>query len=92
MLKKNWKKIDRSRRLWTPVEELVLVDLMKDLMAKQWRTKNGFKPGYLLKLESEMIRTLTGTNIRATPHIASRISIWKKSHGSLQIMLGGILA
>ncbi|KAL8498346.1 hypothetical protein ACS0TY_021606 [Phlomoides rotata] len=58
-------------------------------MVKNWRTKNGFKPGYLFKLESGMMRKLIGTDIRVNPHIASRISIWKKAHGSLQTMLGG---
>ncbi|KAL8467613.1 hypothetical protein ACS0TY_031019 [Phlomoides rotata] len=88
-LKKNGKKTDRNRRAWTPVEELVLVDLMKDLVTQGWRSENGFKPGYLQKLEAGMVRKLPGTDIRAVPHITSRITIWKKSHGSLQTMLAG---
>ncbi|KAL8515226.1 hypothetical protein ACS0TY_014078 [Phlomoides rotata] len=53
----------------------MLVGLMKDLVAKGWKTKNGFKPGYLLKLEAGMLKMLPGTNIRANPHITSRITI-----------------
>ncbi|KAL8547078.1 hypothetical protein ACS0TY_006706 [Phlomoides rotata] len=88
-LKKNGKKIDRTRRSWTPVGELVLVDLIKELLTKQWRTKNGFKPGRLLKLESGMMRKILGTDIRDTPHIAFRIAIWKKFQRSLQTMMCG---
>ncbi|KAL8492839.1 hypothetical protein ACS0TY_024148 [Phlomoides rotata] len=36
-----------------------------------------------------MVRKLPGTDIRAVPHITSRITMWKKSHGSLQTMLAG---
>ncbi|KAL8543524.1 hypothetical protein ACS0TY_004173 [Phlomoides rotata] len=67
----------------------MLVDLMKGLMPKGWKTKNGFKSGYLLKLETGMMNKLSGMDIRAKPHITSRITIWKKIHGSLQTMLKG---
>ncbi|KAL8534642.1 hypothetical protein ACS0TY_010612 [Phlomoides rotata] len=83
------KKTDRNRRAWTPVEELILIDLMKDLVTKGWRTENGFKPGYLQKLEAGMMRKLPGTNIRVVPHITPRLTIWKKFHGSLQMTLTG---
>ncbi|KAL8524645.1 hypothetical protein ACS0TY_014300 [Phlomoides rotata] len=33
---------------------------MKDLVAMGWKTKNGFKPGYLLKLEAGMLKMLPG--------------------------------
>ncbi|KAL8501988.1 hypothetical protein ACS0TY_021210 [Phlomoides rotata] len=65
----------------------MLVGLMKDLVAKGWKMENGFKPGYMLKLEAGMLKNLPGTDIRASPHITSRITIWKKFHGSLQTML-----
>ncbi|KAL8493967.1 hypothetical protein ACS0TY_024949 [Phlomoides rotata] len=60
---------------------------MKDLVAKGWKIENGFKLGHLLKLEAGMLKMLLGTDIRANPHITSRITIWKKFHGSLQTML-----
>ncbi|KAL8497176.1 hypothetical protein ACS0TY_020748 [Phlomoides rotata] len=65
----------------------MLVGLMKDLVAKGWKMENDFKPGYMLKLEAGMLKNLPGTDIRASPHITSRITIWKKFHGSLQTML-----
>ncbi|KAL8552374.1 hypothetical protein ACS0TY_001171 [Phlomoides rotata] len=60
---------------------------MKELIANGWKTENGFKPGYLLKLEAGMLKTLPGTDIRASPHITSRVTIWKRFYGSLQTML-----
>ncbi|KAL8535740.1 hypothetical protein ACS0TY_011394 [Phlomoides rotata] len=77
-LNKNGKNTNRNCRAWTP-----------DLVTKGWRTENGFKPGYLQKLEMGMVRKLPGTDIHVIPHITSRITIWKKFHGSLQTMLGG---
>ncbi|KAL8457185.1 hypothetical protein ACS0TY_035146 [Phlomoides rotata] len=88
-LKKNGKKTDWNHRTWTLMEELWLVDLMKDLVTNGWRSENRFKPGYLQKLEAGMMRKLPGTDIRVVPHITSRITIWKKFHGSLQTMLTG---
>ncbi|KAL8465448.1 hypothetical protein ACS0TY_034811 [Phlomoides rotata] len=85
-LKKNGKKTDRNCHAWTPMEELVLVGLMKDLVTNGWKSKNGFKRGYLQKLEKGMMRKLPGTDIRAE-NITSRVTIWKKFHGSLQTML-----
>ncbi|KAL8493503.1 hypothetical protein ACS0TY_024643 [Phlomoides rotata] len=88
-LKNKGKKIDKTHRAWSPVEEGVLVELMKELVTKGWKTENGFKPGYLLKLESEMSKKIPGTDLLANPHITSRITIWKKFHCSLQTMLNG---
>ncbi|KAL8497067.1 hypothetical protein ACS0TY_020661 [Phlomoides rotata] len=81
--------MDKTRHAWTPVEEGMLVELTKELVTKGWKTENGFKPGYLLKLESEMFKKIPGTDLHANPHITSRITIWKKFHDSLQMMLNG---
>ncbi|KAL8461065.1 hypothetical protein ACS0TY_032520 [Phlomoides rotata] len=86
-LSKKGKKTERNRRAWTPAEEKVLIGLMKVLVANGWKMENGFKPGYLLKLKAGMMKSLPGTDIRASPHITSRITIWKRFHGSLQTML-----
>ncbi|KAL8530466.1 hypothetical protein ACS0TY_007490 [Phlomoides rotata] len=84
-LSKKGKKTDRNRRAWTLVEEIVFIGLMKDLVANGWKMENGFKPGYLLKLEAGMLKSLSGTDNRASPHITSRITIWKKIHVSMNI-------
>ncbi|KAL8502333.1 hypothetical protein ACS0TY_021464 [Phlomoides rotata] len=57
-LSKKGKKTESNRRTWTPVEEKVLIGLMKELVANGWKTENGFKPGYLLKLEAGMLKSL----------------------------------
>ncbi|KAG5611547.1 hypothetical protein H5410_022828 [Solanum commersonii] len=41
-----------SRRVWTPEEELTLVDVLKELCVNGWRGDNGtFRHGYLMELE-----------------------------------------
>ncbi|KAL8463428.1 hypothetical protein ACS0TY_034181 [Phlomoides rotata] len=36
-----------------------------------------------------MLKKIPSTDLHANPHITSRITIWKKFHGSLQTMLNG---
>ncbi|KAL8519745.1 hypothetical protein ACS0TY_010616 [Phlomoides rotata] len=50
--------------------------------------KNGFRPGDLQKLEEKLNAKMSGTDIRAKPHIHSKIITWKKLHGCLQTTLG----
>ncbi|KAL8457291.1 hypothetical protein ACS0TY_034409 [Phlomoides rotata] len=74
-LSKKGKKTERNQCAWTPVEEIVLIGLIKDLVANEWKTENGFKHGSLLKLEAGMLKSLLGANICASPHITSKITI-----------------
>ncbi|KAL8542515.1 hypothetical protein ACS0TY_003395 [Phlomoides rotata] len=46
------------------------------------------RPGYLQKLEEKMRANIHGTDIRAFPHINSKILTWKKHHGCIQLALG----
>ncbi|KAK6804893.1 hypothetical protein RDI58_002677 [Solanum bulbocastanum] len=42
-----------SRRVWTPEEELTLVDGLKELCVNGWRGDNGtFKHGYFYEIET----------------------------------------
>ncbi|KAL6534330.1 hypothetical protein OROHE_013255 [Orobanche hederae] len=66
----------------------MLMAELKELVTKGWRSDNGFRPGYLTKLEEQMLQRIPGTNICANPHINSKISSWKKLHGCLQTALG----
>lgn len=45
------KKTEKSRRVWTPKEEETLVAAMKEIIAQGWKSDNGFRAGYLNKLE-----------------------------------------
>ncbi|KAL8513658.1 hypothetical protein ACS0TY_012955 [Phlomoides rotata] len=77
------------RRSWRPHEEAILMEQLKDLVSSgNWKTDNGFRPGYLQKLEEKMRDAIHGTDIRAFPHINSKILTWKKHHGCIQLALG----
>ncbi|KAG8376055.1 hypothetical protein BUALT_Bualt09G0023800 [Buddleja alternifolia] len=78
---------DQSRRSWTRPEEEVLLTALKEIVAAGWKSDNGFRTGYLRELEQAMIKTFPGTNLRAQPHINSKIHTWKKQYGSLFMMM-----
>ncbi|KAH6761949.1 hypothetical protein C2S52_019382 [Perilla frutescens var. hirtella] len=82
------KKIDKRRRSWTNREEEVLITALKDIVSKGWKCETGFRTGYLKLLERSMLKAFPSTDIRAEPHINSKLHVWKKYHGSLASMLG----
>ena len=60
---------------------------MKELVVNGWKSDNGFRGGYLGKLEKVLHAQYPTCGIRTTPHIVSKISAWKKSYNSLQNIL-----
>ncbi|KAH7852831.1 hypothetical protein Vadar_029827 [Vaccinium darrowii] len=52
---------------------------------ERWRVFQ-MKSGYLNKLEGMLLAALPGTDIRANPHIASKIKVWKKNYYSVKDM------
>ncbi|KAG6394577.1 hypothetical protein SASPL_145166 [Salvia splendens] len=52
--RKGDRKGDRTRRSWTDREEVTLVIALKDIVARGWKSDNGFRGGYLTKLEDAM--------------------------------------
>ncbi|GER28907.1 disease resistance protein [Striga asiatica] len=87
MLKGPRKKNEKRRRSWSMKEEEVLINALKDIISKGWKCENGFKTGYLRLLERVMMKAFPDTDIKAEPHINSKIHVWKKHHGSLASML-----
>ncbi|KAG8371301.1 hypothetical protein BUALT_Bualt13G0073500 [Buddleja alternifolia] len=85
--KEPMKTCDQSRRSWTRPEEEVLLTTLKEIVAAEWKSDNGFRTGYLRELEQAMIKTFPGTNLRAQSHINSKIHTWKKQYGSLFMMM-----
>ncbi|KAG6430532.1 hypothetical protein SASPL_108602 [Salvia splendens] len=65
---------NRSRRSWSDTEEATLVIALKDLVVSGWKSDNGFKGGYLTRIEEAMKRDFPKTDLKATPHISSKIS------------------
>lgn len=81
------RKRDKSRRCWSVKEEEVLISAVKDIIANGWKSENGFRTGYLTVLERVMVKAFPGTDLRAQPHINSKLHVWKKYHASLTCML-----
>ncbi|KAG8390995.1 hypothetical protein BUALT_Bualt01G0142000 [Buddleja alternifolia] len=75
-----------SRRCWTSDEVKVLANALKDLLVRGYKADNGFKSGYQMLLEQAMIQAFPGTNIRAEPHINSRITVWRKNYATISTM------
>ncbi|XP_073132514.1 uncharacterized protein [Henckelia pumila] len=82
-----WKKLDKTRRSWTAREEEVLIQSLKEVVTKGWKSENGFRAGYLNLLENAMQAAIPGTNLRGNPHINSKIHVWKKTYSTLVTLL-----
>ncbi|KAL0441050.1 UNVERIFIED_CONTAM: hypothetical protein Sradi_0043900 [Sesamum radiatum] len=85
-----WAKADKgnTRRTWTQREEEVLVNALRTIVTTGWKCENGFRAGYLNQLEAIMCKQLPNTDIRAEPHINSKIHVWKRHYGTLMCMMG----
>lgn len=81
------RKSEKTRRCWSQKEEEVLISCLKEIVASGWKADNGFRVGYLGLLEHSMTKVFPGTNIRANPHINSKIHGWKRDYGSIVSIL-----
>ncbi|XP_057779517.1 uncharacterized protein LOC130998100 [Salvia miltiorrhiza] len=80
-------KTDKKRRSWSTSEQEVLLAALKELVAQGWKSDNGFRAGYLNKLEEAMKKTFPTTDLKGMPHINSKTTTWKKEYYSLCLML-----
>ena len=85
--RQKFRKGDRSRRMWTPREEEILAASLLELVARGWKSDNGFRSGYQSKIEDSFRAEFPDSDIKGTPHINSKISAWKKSYGLLRSIL-----
>nr|GMD45747.1 Myb_DNA-bind_3 domain-containing protein [Ipomoea batatas] len=77
-----------TKRQWTKQEDAALVDCFVEIANDHTlKGENGFKMGYLLRLEKMLHLRFPGTNIKATPHIESRYKLLKKHFLVIQEML-----
>ena len=84
---RKFRKGDRTRRIWSVREEEILAASMLELLARGWKSDNGFRTGYLGKIEDSLRKEFPNTDLKGTPHITSKISAWKKSYTSLSKIL-----
>ena len=68
-----------SKRKWTPVEDLKLVEALVEYHhEREGNPKNKFKPGYLKVLEGKISTKLPNAGLRAKLDIESRLRTSKK--------------
>ncbi|CAL5330062.1 unnamed protein product [Camellia sinensis] len=80
----------KPRRFWYNREEVFLITTMKDVTASNPRWKldnNQFRAGFYNECEKKILSAFPGTDLRATPHIDSKIKLWRKQYNTFQDML-----
>ncbi|KAG6415957.1 hypothetical protein SASPL_123378 [Salvia splendens] len=85
--RKKFRKGDRSRRIWIAREEEILAASLVELVARGWKSDNGFRSGYLTKIEDNIRAEFPKSDIKGQPHIVSKITAWKKNYTSLRGIL-----
>ncbi|KAG8383769.1 hypothetical protein BUALT_Bualt04G0048200 [Buddleja alternifolia] len=76
------------RRMWTRLEENALVQAMKEILSSGWKADNGFRVGYLNVLQDKIMKVFSTTDLRAQPHISSKMQAWKKQYNTLYVIFG----
>ncbi|KAL6220351.1 hypothetical protein ACLB2K_008107 [Fragaria x ananassa] len=70
-----------TRRKWTKFEEDAMLSVLDDFVARGMRCENGtFKSGTLVQMEEAMSRLCPDSNLKASPHIESKLKKWKESY------------
>lgn len=80
----------RDKRTWTTEEEKLLIDILYEMNDSSWKVDTGHKSVYLTYIEKEMAKVLPHADLRADPHIKSKVKILKKQLSYvLEIMQNG---
>ncbi|KAL7186544.1 hypothetical protein ACSBR2_028305 [Camellia fascicularis] len=75
------RKKGKPRRFWNNREEVFIITTMKDVIASNPRV------GFYNECEKKILSAFPATDLRATPHIDSKIKLWRKQYNTLQDML-----
>ncbi|XP_078167159.1 uncharacterized protein LOC144561927 [Carex rostrata] len=80
---------NNTKHKWDKEEDKKLIECLLQLLESgNWRGDNGtFRSGFLQQLEKWMHEKLPNCQVRATPHISSRVKLWKKQYYALSEML-----
>ncbi|KAK4406606.1 hypothetical protein Sango_0667100 [Sesamum angolense] len=73
--RKGNKERSETRRTWTIMQEEALINAMKSRIVGGWKCDNGFRNCYLAQLEAHMQRSFPHSNIKAEPHITSKLHV-----------------
>lgn len=78
-----------AHHTWTNVEDVALVRCLHTLTDDlKWKGDNMlFRPGYLVQLEKMLEKELSESNVKAEPHIESRIRLLKRQYNAIVEMI-----
>lgn len=80
----------RNKRKWNHDEDVKLIQTLLDMVnLGAFKAENGFKPGYLTYLEDKLNVILPNSELKAKPHIESRIKVLKRDFNIVYDMLNG---
>ncbi|KAL8267084.1 hypothetical protein R6Q59_004428 [Mikania micrantha] len=72
-------RLSTKKHKWTKIEDEALISALTELCQSGWKRDNNiFKSGYTAVLEKELKSKLPGCNLKASPHIESRLKTLKK--------------
>ncbi|KAG6394214.1 hypothetical protein SASPL_144795 [Salvia splendens] len=63
--RQKFRKGDRSRRMWTQREEEILAATLLELVARGWKSDNGFRAGYQTKCEDAIRAEFPNSDLKA---------------------------
>ncbi|XP_074280730.1 uncharacterized protein LOC141605745 [Silene latifolia] len=79
----------KNKRFWTKEEDNALVAALSDLNADpHWKCENGFRNGYMVRLEEIISKAIPGCGLKALPHIDSRLKTLVTKFRAIVQMLG----
>ncbi|KAJ0446370.1 putative Myb/SANT-like domain-containing protein [Helianthus annuus] len=72
-------RLSTKKHKWTKIEDEALISSLTELCQSGWKRDNNiFRSGYTTVLEKELKSKLPGCNLKASPHIESRLKTLKK--------------
>ncbi|XP_050128241.1 uncharacterized protein LOC126604955 [Malus sylvestris] len=75
-------------RKWEAFEEEVLLSVLEDFVARKQRCDTGaFKQGTLIEIAKDVNVLCPHSNIKASPHIESKLKKWKKTYSLVVDMI-----
>ncbi|KAG6486771.1 hypothetical protein ZIOFF_055351 [Zingiber officinale] len=87
-----WEESAADGRVLRDAIDAALVDCLVELSKDSaWKSKNGFRTGYLVHLEKLMAAKLSSSSLKATPHIESRYKLLKRQFYAIIEMLNHIV-
>ena len=79
----------RHKRFWSGEEDKALVQALHELSVDpHWKCENGFRNGYMVRLEELIGKAMPGCGLKASPHIDSRLKTLVGKFRAILLMLG----